>query len=454
MRSLRCRFIQVLIVLGITLEAIAAEKPKGLKAIDTVVVLYLENHSFDNLYGFYPGAEGIPSAPRERVVQVDSEGHPYKVLPRVVNTLKKPHEPDERFPENLPNRPFPIEKYVSVRDKTGDLTHRFYQHQLQINGGKMNRFASVSNAKGLVMGYYEGEKLPLWSFARRYTLADHFFAGAFGGSFLNHMWLTCVCTPYEPNPPADNTIQLNEKGEVVKDGAFTPDGYAVNNVLSASAPRSPKAKNPDHLLVPQTQPTIGDRLSEKGIDWAWYAGGWRDAVEGHPDPTFQYHHQPYVYFARYGEGTEARRQHLKDGADFVAAIESGSLPAVAFYKPLGRLNEHPGDTDLLEGEEHIAGLLKKLETSPQWPHMLVVVTYDEHGGYWDHVPPPKGDRFGPGSRVPALIISPFSRGGRIDKTVYDVTSILKLIEERFDISPLGDRDAKANSLRKALKLPG
>lgn len=432
----------------------ASEAPRDLKAIETIVVIYLENHSFDNLYGFYPGAEGIAKAAKENVLQVNAAGEPYPLLPRVIDTLKKPPEPDLRFPVDLSNAPFPIERYVPIQERTGDLTHRFYQHQLQINGGKMNRFAEISNAKGLVMGYYNGQKLPLWSYAQKYTLADHFFAAAFGGSFLNHMWLTCACTPYQPHPPVANTIELDARGEVIKDGAFTADGYAVNNVLSASAPRSPKADHPDRLLIPQSQPTIGDRLSEKGVDWAWYAGGWSDALAGRADPTFQFHHQPYVYFSRYAEGTDAREQHLKDSADFEKAIAEGDLPSVAFYKPLGRLNEHPGDTSLLEGEEHIAGLLKRLESSPQWGHMVVIVTYDEHGGYWDHVPPPKGDRFGPGSRIPALIISPFSQGGRIDSTVYDTTSILKLIEERFEIKPLGERDRKVNSLANALKLGG
>jgi phospholipase C len=447
----RVALISLLVLPGIMR---ASEIPKGLKAVENIVVIYLENHSFDNLYGFYPGAEGISNAPKEKVLQVDAEGKPYPSLPPVIDTLKKPHEPDVRFPKDLPNEPFPIERYVPIRERTGDLTHRFYQHQQQINGGKMNRFAEVSDAKGLVMGYYDGTQLPLWSYARRYTLADHFFAAAFGGSFLNHMWLSCACTPYQPHPPASNTIELNARGELIKDGAFTPDGYAVNNVLSASAPRSPKADQADRLLIPQEQPTIGDRLSEKGIDWAWYAGGWTDALAGHPDPTFQFHHQPYVYFSRYAEGTEARQNHLKDSADFEAAIENGDLPPVAFYKPLGRLNEHPGDTDLLEGEEHVAALLKKLEASPQWPHMVVIVTYDEHGGYWDHVAPPKGDRFGPGSRIPAVIVSPFTLGGRIDSTIYDTTSILKLIEERFGLDPLGERDRKAHSLAKALKLGG
>ena len=439
-------------LLAVSGMARPSEAPKGLDAIETIVVIYLENHSFDNLYGLYPGAEGLSKAPQAHVTQVNAEGEPYSHLPRVIDTLKKPHEPDRRFPEHLPNAPFPIERYVPITERTGDLTHRFYQHQLQINGGKMNRYADISNAKGLVMGYYDGRQLPLWSYAQKYTLADHFFAAAFGGSFLNHMWLTCACTPYQPHPPAANTIELNARGEVIKDGAFTVDGYAVNNVLSASAPRSPKADHPDRLLIPQTQPTIGDRLSEKGVDWAWYAGGWSDALAGHPDPTFQFHHQPYVYFARYAEDTQARERHLKDSADFEQAIEDGDLPAVSFYKPLGRLNEHPGDTDLLEGEAHVAGLLKRLEASPQWSHMVVIVTYDEHGGYWDHVPPPKGDRFGPGSRIPALIISPYSLGGRVDSTIYDTTSILKLIEERFEIKPLGERDRKANSLANALKL--
>jgi acid phosphatase len=123
---------------------------------------------------------------------------------------------------------------------------------------------------------------------------------------------------------------------------------------------------------------------------------------------------------------------------------------VSFYKPLGKYNEHPGYTDILKGEDKVAKLLGQLEASPQWRHMVILVTYDEHGGYWDHVAPPKGDRWGPGSRVPAIIISPYAKGGRVDHTTYDTTSILRLIEERFGLAPLGERDAKANSLAAAL----
>ncbi|SMF93703.1 phospholipase C [Methylomagnum ishizawai] len=422
---------------------------RGLARIDHIVVIYLENHSFDNLYGLFPGAAGIAQAPPQATRQTDLQGRIYDTLPPVVNTEHKPPVHDGRFPADLPNQPFDIGRYVPPDQKTGDLTHRFYQHQQQIDGGRMDRFAAVSDAGGLAMGYYDGTKLPLWQYARRYTLADHFFQAAFGGSFLNHMWLACACTPRHPDPPPDMLARLDDQGGLVKDGTFSPDGYAVNTVFPAQGPH-PAAIDPRKLLPPLVQPTLGDRLSDKRISWAWYAGGWNDAVAGRADPGFQFHHQPYAYFQRYAGGTRDRAEHLKDGADFLAALEHDRLPAVAFYKPIGSLNEHPGYADLLSGERHIADILGKIERGKFWPRTLVIVTYDEYGGFWDHVPPPMLDRWGPGSRIPALIVSPFAKRGHVDSTVYNTTSILKLIETRFGLAPLGERDAKAQSLSKAL----
>lgn len=427
-------------------EAVAKPSAK----VDTIVVIYLENHSFDNLYGMFPGADGIANAKPDHYSQIDRTGKPYSSLPRVMDTRHEPAVPDERFPEKLPNRPFEISQYVPVEDKTGDLTHRFYQHQRQINGGLMNRFAEVSNAGGLTMGYYNGKELPLWDFARRYTLLDHFFAAAFGGSFLNHLWLACACTPHVDKPPSGNTVLLNAKGELVGDGSYTPDGYAVNALFSPYGPHRPDDTPSDKILSPLTMPTIGDRLSDKGISWAWYSGGWNDAVAGKPDPGFQFHHQPYIYFKRFADGSTDRHDHLKDELDFVDAIREGKLPAVSFYKPLGRYNEHPGYADLLAGEIATSRLLQMLEKSPQWPRMAVIVTYDEYGGYWDHVSPPKGDRWGPGSRVPAIVISPFSRRGAVDHRPYDTTSILKAVEKRFGLDPLGARDAGTADLLDTL----
>ena len=427
------------------------EKPQGIEKIGHIVVIYLENHSFDNLYGLFPGADGIADAKPEQVLQVDMNGKPYVRLPRVMDTRRRPPTPDRRFPAELPNRPFEIGRYVPPDQKIGDLTHHFFQHQAQINGGAMNRFAAVSDAGGLTMGYYDGRKLPLWQYARRYTLADHFFQATFGGSFLNHFWLACACAPRYENAPQELKAVLNEKGELVRDGALTPDGYAVNTLQPAQGPHA-SIIEAAKLLPPQTQETIGDRLSGKNIPWAWYSGGWNDAVAGHPDPSFQFHHQPYAYFQHYAADSEERRRHLKDEADFLAGITRGELPAVVFYKPLGLVNEHPGYADLMTGERHVAEIIRKIEGSPLWKDTVIIVTYDEYGGFWDHVPPPPGDRWGPGSRVPVLMISPLAKRAYVDHTPYDTTSILKLIETRFDLPPLGERDAKVNNVLNALDL--
>jgi phospholipase C len=414
--------------------------------IQHIVVIYLENHSFDNLYGLFPHANGLQQA-MHAPPQTDANGQPYTTLPLVKNTEHSPTQVDKRFPKDLANQPFAIDQYVPADQKIGDLVHRFFQHQAQINGGLNDRFAAVSDAGGLVMGYYNGQDLPLWQYAKKYTLADHFFQGAFGGSFLNHFWLACACTPRYEHAPEALQIKLNAHGQLLND-AQVIDGFAVNTLQPSSPPffaNTPAAKR----LPPQNMPTIGDRLSEKNISWAWYAGGWNDATAGKPSENFQFHHQPYVYFSRYAAGTAERAAHLKDETDFIKAIETGTLPAVAFYKPIGDLNEHPGYADLLSGERHIADILKRIEASPQWKSTTVIVTYDENGGFWDHVAPPKKDRWGPGTRVPALIISPFAKRGFIDHTEYDTTSILKMIETRFDLKPLSERDAHANDLSNA-----
>jgi phospholipase C len=157
-------------------------------------------------------------------------------------------------------------------------------------------------------------------------------------------------------------------------------------------------------------------------------------------PNFQPHHQPLNYFARFAPGQPDRDRYLKDGEDFFQAIDQGQLPQVAFYKPAGRLTQHPSYTDIQSGDIHIAELLARLEKSPQWRNMLVIVTYDENGGYWDHVPPPTGpgwgDRWGPATRVPTIIVSPLAKRGYVDHTSYDTTSILKLITKRFGLEPL------------------
>ena len=412
--------------------------------INHVVVIYLENRSFDNLYGEFPGAEGIVGLSPERYRQIDSTGKPYAVLPQA---------PDAHLPSTLPNAPFAIEEFIPSNAPTRDLVHRFYQEQAQINGGLMNRFVVVSDALGLTMGHYHTAPLPLAAEARNYTLADHFFHGAFGGSFFNHMYLVSATAPVFANAPVAMRAKIDSTGKVLLDGTVTPDGYVVNTAWTVNTPHL--SVIPREQLVPnQTMPTIGDRLSDKGVSWVWYSGGWDDAVAGHANPLFQYHHQPFAYFAKYADGTPGRAEHLKDEKEFLAAASAGTLPAVSFVKPLGDANEHPGYTDILSGEQHALALINAVRNGPNWKDAAIIVTYDENGGFWDHVAPPKGDRWGPGSRIPALIISPYAKKGFIDHTTYDTTSILAFIEHRFGLSPLGTRDAAANDLSNAFATGG
>lgn len=411
--------------------------------INHIVVLYLENRSFDGLYGNFPGADGLTNA-GDAATQVDKNGVPYTTLPPILNS-NNGFAVDPRFPTDLPNAPFEINHYVSLEDKTGDMVHRYYQEQKQINGGKMNQFVAYGDAGGLTMGHYDTSNLDLYQLARQYTLNDQFFHSAFGGSFLNHMFLVAADAPTWPNAPSSLVAQLDADGNLIKDGQVTPDGYAVNTSQPFYTPFA--AGTPvENRVPPQTIPTIGDRLSEKGISWAWYSGGWDDAIAGNPDPLFQFHHQPLAYFANYGDGTPGRAAHLKDESEFIAAIENNTLPSVSFVKPIGEENQHPGYTDIATGDRWAADIIEKIQNSPAWKDTVIIVAYDENGGMWDHAAPPVVDKWGPGTRIPNIIISPYALKGTVDSTTLETTSILKFIETRYALDPLTQHDAEANDL--------
>jgi acid phosphatase len=362
------------------------------------------------------------------------------------------------------------------------------------------------------MGHYDYSRSALYSLAKEFVLADNFFQGAFGGSFLNHQYLICACAPAYPDAdtaaakPSIAVLEkdaaghylprlklahdakpsaLDEPPRFAKNGNITPanyfgDGkfYAVNTMQpayqpSASVPAPGDAEflfadpNSSVTLPPQTQPTIGDTLDAKHVAWSWYAGSWDAALTdgrraaseprqviyapltagGNPD--FQPHHQPFNYYERFDPKShpEQRAAHLKDYNTLLADASAGRLPPVVFYKPQGNVNQHAGYASVAEGDAHIANLVARLRAGPQWPHMMIVITYDEFGGAWDHVAPPQGDALGPGARIPALIISPLAKHGTVDHTQYDTASILRLITRRFDLAPLAGVTARDAGLR-------
>ena len=455
--------------------------------VKNVVVIYLENRSFNNLFANFPGtAWPLSAATAAACQQRDRDGSVLPALPKVwggmvPNTQDiggKKYALKEDDIKGLPNAPF---KLVDTEGKplpeaviTRDLWHLFYQNQMQINGGKNDGFAAWGNTGGMVMGYYgeTSKNLGLWKIAEQYTLCDNFFMAAFGGSYLNHQFLISGRTPEYFNAKdtaAKKKIAVLDDGptgfrlSVTKDspasamdgqphfvnnGAITPDGYAVNTMAPPYQPSyirpafdgDPLLADPNDAgtLPPQSYDTIGDLLSAKKVSWAWYGGAWQAALDargGGEKPNFQYHHQPFNYFKQFAPGTAARAEHLRDGGlgdspisnRFIADAIAGKLPAVTFYKPQGNLNLHAGYSDIESGDAHIANVIEHLKKSPQWKDMVVVITFDENGGWWDHVAPPKGDRWGPGSRIPAIVISPYAKKGQVDHTFYDTTSIMRFI---------------------------
>jgi acid phosphatase len=558
----------ILTFAAITSEA-AISQADGAPAVNEfnhIVVIYQENHSFDNLFGLWGEVnsrpvDGLDNADPTHTsqIRVDNKTRYKCLLQNDVNLTSPPlpvtcmDETGAKFESAFPNKPFMIDEYISPADMTcpdpaggrsppegvkkgtghaggctRDLVHSFYDEQYQINNGKQNRYVTGSNATGLVMGYYDTTKLPIYIYlhspgAPNYAIADSFFHAAFGGSFLNHLWLIAATTPEfadaaddgsandyhtivdENGMPADTRAPLykNQSG-IARTDRSKPlltvscnfphpakvkcGDYAINTVQPFYQPYKPGTPDAQRL-PPLTNPTIGDRLTEAGVDWAWYSGGWSNAngdteapgwTNGAgpgctdpnanpkaafphcPDELFEYHHQPFNYYKNYAPGTPGR-DHLLDEKAFKRAARSGILKQVSFVKPIGADNEHPGYASETTGDTHLVDLISMIVNCPNGEDTLIIVTYDEFGGWWDHVPPPQfrpggegsaHDEWGPGTRVPALLIAKKFRQSAVDHTDHDTTSILKLIEERFHLEPLGSRDKNVESLNTALEAAG
>ncbi len=498
---------------------------RRLRRIKNIIVIYQENWSFDSLYGLFPGANGLFRSSLTSLTQRDrltgqpyssQLGQPFDLSVSSAAMLTTPPQPinngaiDTRFPADLNTLlPYNIVTKSSLlpSDKTGDIVHKFWQEQSQINHGKMNGFVTWSDNPGLVMSYFDATNLPEGLLAQKYTMDDNFFHAAFGGSFLNHQFLVAAAAPVYPNAPAnllgtlapDGQLALDATtGRIVHDGPITPIGgtsfarpnrtfdknYAINTIFSVNLVPTFSTPGSTSLLPSQNDsnpadttrpyiPTIGDRLSEKHVSWKWYSGGWDNAlassasnpanngvVPPNPpvDPLFQWHHQPLAYYDNYapwvnGQRNLASAEHLQDETNFFLDLQSHDLPAVSFIKPLGPNNEHPGYADLLQGQQHVADIVKAVQDSEYWDNTLIIVTYDEHGGRWDHVSPPTNNGvWGDGSRVPAIVIGPFARRHFVDHKEHDTLSILRTIEQRFGLNPLNRYDANASSLDSSLNL--
>ena len=349
--------------------------------IEHFIVLMQENHSFDNYFGTYPGAKGIPEG---TCIPVDP-------FDKVNTECVEPFHIGDR----------PIE----------DLDHSESTFNLQYNEGQMNGFVyslNLRNQNGsLAMGYYDDRDLPYhWNIADEYVLFDQFFTSDRGGSFANHMYW----------------VSGQQGGSRV-----STEGY-------------------DDIL------TIFDRLEEQGISWKFYVQNYdpginyRTADQISGNRASQVVWVPILNMARFLDDPELA-SHIVDVSEYFTDLENGTLPAVAYMVPAGASEHPPGS--LRAGQKFIKSLIQALMRSSAWKSSAFLYTYDDWGGWYDHISPPQVDENGYGFRAPALLVSAYAKRGFIDSTVLDFTSIMKFIEENWNLEPLAERDANANNFLTA-----
>jgi phospholipase C len=346
------------------------------------MVLMQENHTFDNYFGTYPGADGIPKGTCQRIV------------------LRRPNRGCVK--------PFHLGDRAIL-----DLGHSKLIFDQQYRGGRMDGFVDAHRTHTgrldrNVMGYYDDRDLPYyWNIADNYILFDRFFTSAAAGSVQNHMyWVTG--TPGNP------------EGESIPPGGFGD------------------------------LPTIFDRLEEKKVSWKFYVQNYDPQITfrtpGTGDRASQILWAPLLAYARYLDNPRLHEK-IVDLDEYFKDLQRGTLPSVAYIVPSGASEHPPGR--IQSGQRFVRGLVNGLQRSPYWNSSAFMWTYDDWGGFYDHVRPPQVDRYGFGFRVPTLLVSSYAKRGHVDSTTLDFTSILKFIVHNWGLRSLSPRERKANNLLTA-----
>lgn len=380
-----------LIAVVIAAAALAAPSPSLAQdplPIETIVIVMQEDRTFNNYFGTYPGANGWP------------EGAAMAV------------DPDDPTAGTV--EPFKLQS-----TRTPSLPHSAKAMVRAYNDGAMDSFIVSAETYGasdgtLAMGYYDYRDIPFyWNLADDYVLADNWFSSVMGPSFPNHLYLFAATMT-------------------------GPEGQRYTSV---------PAEGLDVV-------TIFDRLEESGVSWKVYVQGYdpetnfrsTEARLGLTDKAAQLIWVPLVGIPRFVDDPNLSSK-IVDLSEYFEDATNGTLPNVAMITPSG-LSEHPPG-DLRLGHFFAVDLLEALMLSDQWEESAYVLTWDEWGGWADHVPPPQVDEDGFGMRVPGLIVSPYAKRGFVDSTLYDHTSVLATIEWLFEVEPLTERDASANAFVNA-----
>jgi len=369
----------------------------GLDKIQHFVFIMQENRSFDSYFGTYPGADGIPAGISFLDPYDGSQVTPYHDTSDI--NLGGPHGWDNAWAD------------IDNGKMDGFLAQAY--KGISANGTTF----TPSNAPGHnpkdVMGWHDYHEIPnYWDYAELYVLQDYMFESVASYSLPAHLYMLAAQSGgyVGYKQPMPSTYNFSEITELLTSGKIDWKYY----VTSGTLPDTDDA----HVVGSQAQQ---EQNPDKYTLW-------------NPLPAF-----PKV------QNNPAQRSRLQGTSQFYKDASDGNLPQVSWVIPSGSVSEHP-PAGVREGMAYVTGLVNAVMQGPDWNSTAIFISWDDWGGFYDHVPPPKIDQYGLGIRVPGLVISPYAKQGYIDHKTYSFESWLKIVEERFDIHPMTARDTNAQDM--------
>jgi phospholipase C len=363
--------------------------------IKHVVFVIKENRTFDNLFGRFPGANGV-----------------------TVGSDQGVERPLTRALDKLP----------------ADINH-CYECGIQAwDEGKMDGFATVSEpARLYAYTQYRPEQIPnLWHWAKEFVLGDNFFASAQGPSFPNHLYTIAATSGGTHENPTQDRALLEERHR--KTGQFKAWGC---DSLEGAYVEVTSSEGVTERVPPCFDfETEGDLLSEANVPWAYYSA--------------TQHQNGYLWSAydavrHVREHRQTWQSHIFPVDGLIRDIHDGRLPPVTWVTPRFALSDHP-EYSMCWGENWTTQVVNAVMRGPMWKDTAIFIVWDDYGGFYDHVPPPQVDGFGFGMRVPMLLISPYAKDGYVDHTLGEFSSILRFIEDNWGLTQLTHRDRDADNM--------
>ncbi len=445
--------LTLLLLVG-TYSSLKPSEATAQTKIEHIVFIVQENHSFDNYFGTYPGANGFGNIS----VLVDplnaSSGYisPFHITPEMgVETGFG--DPNLAILAEAVSGTEPF--HLGSQSLGQDLGHSWETAVKSYDNGKMDGFVAADHST-LAMGYYDRRDIPYyWDYADHFTLADNFFSSTFGPSLPTHLYIASGSSGH----PNSGLTQVYSPSSGQEAGAL-PEPCIVNGSVINNPPSFGWFSAGDSPIINWNEPplnwaTLAQEMSTANKTWPWYNG---DA-----NPLAATYWNVLPLFEYFQNNPDQLAKHVKSTANFASDVASNELPAVSWIIPgswqpptlpevfkdqttmQNSVSEHPpARSDV--GMDYVAYLINQVMQSPSWQSTAIVLYWDDYGGFYDHVRPPVIDAFGDGFRVPSLIISPWAKSNYIDHTEYEFGSLLRFAEENFNLPTLGARDLTANSI--------